>query len=106
MQIIKAWPKDYNDEDVPDTRFHKSVIKQQASKPALPKSYIGQRGSVTEIYPPANKIIVDGVNMGPHYEDPSLDYPNGRVVQKPRFIPYDCVLLVDPATEYVGGAAS
>ncbi|TPX49860.1 hypothetical protein SeLEV6574_g01245 [Synchytrium endobioticum] len=98
VQVMKSWPKDFNKKDTPDTHFHRKLFKEQPT-PASSASYVGKQGVVKEIFPPANTIIIDGINMGPHFEEPSLDYPPGRVLQKPRSIPYHNVLLVDPATQ-------
>ncbi|TPX34345.1 hypothetical protein SmJEL517_g02964 [Synchytrium microbalum] len=89
VQVIKDthWPKDT-----------KKKIPKDAEPPAV-VSYLGMRGVVASIYPPANQITVEGINVKPDFKEPSLDFPRGRTLNKPQPIPYHSVLLVDPATD-------
>jgi large subunit ribosomal protein L24 len=60
----------------------------------------GQQGKVTEVFPEANKALVEGVNMVSRHSKPSSKNPQGGIVKQEAPIHLSNLMVV------VGGKAS
>lgn len=59
----------------------------------------GKQGVVLKILRTLNRVLVEGVNMGPkHIKGNSERGIKGRTIQRERSLPYSAVNLVDPVT--------
>jgi large subunit ribosomal protein L24 len=54
----------------------------------------GKSGRVIKVYPDANRIIVEGVNMAKKHTRPTQDNPQGGIIEKEATIHISNVMLV------------
>ncbi|MEG0152695.1 MAG: 50S ribosomal protein L24 [Cellulosilyticaceae bacterium] len=58
----------------------------------------GKKGSVIKVFPKANRVLVEGVNMITKHQKPSAINPQGGIVNKEATIHISNVMPLDPET--------
>lgn len=59
-------------------------------------NFKGKTGKVLKVYPPENRVIVEGVNIRKRHTKPSQANPQGGIVEKEAPINASNVMVVDP----------
>lgn len=58
----------------------------------------GKKGTVTKVFPKANRVLVEGVNVITKHQKPTAINPQGGIVNKEASIHISNVMPVDPET--------
>ena len=58
----------------------------------------GSKGKVLRVFPEADRVLVDGVNIVTKHVKPTQASPQGGIVKRPAPIHISNVMLVDPKT--------
>ena len=58
----------------------------------------GKKGTVTKVFPKANRVLVEGVNVITKHQKPTAINPQGGIVNKEAAIHVSNVMPVDPET--------
>lgn len=58
----------------------------------------GREGRVLKVYPDKERVLVEGINMRVHHDQPTQDNPQGGRIEREVPIHISNVMVIDPAT--------
>ncbi|MGL5316296.1 MAG: 50S ribosomal protein L24 [Peptostreptococcaceae bacterium] len=58
----------------------------------------GKKGTVTKVFPKANRVLVEGVNLITKHQKPTAMNPQGGIVNKEASVHISNVMPLDPET--------
>ena len=62
-------------------------------------NHSGKRGKVLKVFPEANRVIVEGVNIVKHHTKPNQKVPQGGIIEKESPIHASNVMVLDPKND-------
>lgn len=79
-------------------RTNKLHVKKGDDVKIIAGNEKGKEGRILAVFPKKERVLVEGINMRVHHDNPTQDNPQGGRIEREGSIHVSNVMLIDPQT--------